>query len=704
METITAKELLECLKDDKKDIINYKGMNFGDIYFTNYEKLSLIVIRYVFFFENDKFSFEKLTNQKNNRKWLNRLLKSFYRVLLEEKEIQAYEYLNKLFSLHYNDIIQNYNEFIKALKLIKLKIKYDLGACLICLLSYLNGNNKYLNVLSDISNKKDIISFREIYDKKREKNLWYVLTDYSIIYKMPILFKYNDNNISSRRFCLDLDELKCFVDICPVNYSFQKFIQTLYECIQDCKDLRINRPMKLKNFIQDIFLMLNICLVNCESWEDSILSAAYNEIYKISFNYTSENFNENYVDLVIHYITKYNLSKEDFFHLLLNGMKEGNFNKTFKNLHLKEEIKCINDEKIIQTLIYKMINIKGKRKNIKDKNRNKIQIEHSFEANINEKKQNAPLIESKFSKGSINKKDNNGERENIPQKEKEEEAENIFQNEKKKEVENLSQKGKETEIENVPQKETANEKKILIKESNNNLELFIKIDNKFQKMENEMSVLKKENFNMKSQISVMEKKIGSLDEDKLNMNDEISVLKDEISVLKDQNSVLKDQNSFLLSENSKKDIKIKDLSEDINDINKSLEKISFRDLTRKILDNMIAFVTIKDKTIFNGYFRRKDKLEVLSQKYKFEGIEYMKEPIKIIIENYYSSNSKSHVPQIVKIIRGKPFGLVGDPAGEIAKRYFKIMINSTDNNVIDFITKKLSIKKEINEIYLNYQH
>ena len=78
----------------------------------------------------------------------------------------------------------------------------------------------------------------------------------------------------------------------------------------------------------------------------------------------------------------------------------------------------------------------------------------------------------------------------------------------------------------------------------------------------------------------------------------------------------------------------------------------------------------------------------------------MKKPIEEITNNYYSSNSKSHVPQIVKIIRGKPFGLVEDPAEEIAKRFFKIMITNKNNDIINFMTEKLSIKDEIKELYL----
>ena len=60
METTTVKDLIESLKDDKEDILDYKGMKFGDFDFSNYESLLSIVMRYVFFFKSE-FLYEKLT-------------------------------------------------------------------------------------------------------------------------------------------------------------------------------------------------------------------------------------------------------------------------------------------------------------------------------------------------------------------------------------------------------------------------------------------------------------------------------------------------------------------------------------------------------------------------------------------------------------------------------------------------------------------
>lgn len=86
---------------------------------------------------------------------------------------------------------------------------------------------------------------------------------------------------------------------------------------------------------------------------------------------------------------------------------------------------------------------------------------------------------------------------------------------------------------------------------------------------------------------------------------ENSYMKDEISMMKEKIEDLNEENSFLLSENSKKGIIIRDLSQEIYEINKTIEIISFRDLSKKKLDNMITFVGKRNKSIFKGYTKRR---------------------------------------------------------------------------------------------------
>ena len=133
---------------------------------------------------------------------------------------------------------------------------------------------------------------------------------------------------------------------------------------------------------------------------------------------------------------------------------------------------------------------------------------------------------------------------------------------------------------------------------------------------------------------------------------------------------------------------------------KSLEIISFRDLTKKILDNMIKYVDKNDKTLLKGLTKRKDKLNEIKQKYKYNGIYFMKKPIEEIIEKYYSSNSKSHEPKIVQIIKAKPYGLALEPEKEISKKFLSVMIDSKSEEAFHFIKNNLGLEKEITDLYL----
>ena len=81
----------------------------------------------------------------------------------------------------------------------------------------------------------------------------------------------------------------------------------------------------------------------------------------------------------------------------------------------------------------------------------------------------------------------------------------------------------------------------------------------------------------------------------------------------------------------------------------------------------------------------------------------MRKPISEIAEKYYNSNILSHVPEIVNIVHGKPFGLLKDPIGDISKRFYQIIIDSKNDNVSKFINEKLNIRKEIDKLYKLYR-
>ena len=220
---------------------------------------------------------------------------------------------------------------------------------------------------------------------------WEDLTYYFLLIKVPIIYK-DINGTDNKKFTYDMKELKCYVELCHINNSIKIFIETIYRCIIDCKDIRENKPKDIQKFIGEIFNILNIYLKNSETWDEAILYSAYDKIYELAFQYTSENFDKNYIDFIIQYIKKYKLGNEDFFNLFFNGLITGNTIKTFIYLKLNEEIIDITDEKIIKELINKMIKKKRKKNKIKEE----IKIEKLSEnsTKINEEKANLTISEN----------------------------------------------------------------------------------------------------------------------------------------------------------------------------------------------------------------------------------------------------------------------------------------------------------------------
>ena len=116
---------------------------------------------------------------------------------------------------------------------------------------------------------------------------------------------------------------------------------------------------------------------------------------------------------------------------------------------------------------------------------------------------------------------------------------------------------------------------------------------------------------------------------------------------------------------------------------------------------MLNYLNKEENSLFKFTIGRKKKLAILQERYEYKNIYYMKKPISEIKDKYYNANKKSHVPNIVNIIRDGPFGLMGDPSEEIALKYYNIIINSKNNDVFDFIKNKLNIIEEIKKLYID---
>ena len=641
----TSKELLSLIKCDKT---GQKLIKFEDFQFNKNENLLKLIMQCVFFYRNNEFEQNNIIYEKKKYAWLNDLLKNFYYLCeADGEDNNIYNYSNGLFSLFYDKIIKDYNAFIFKLKDEKSKIN-DLFTCLLLFFSYLNGNDKFSNIISEIEKNISIIQpLRQSYNNTKKKSLWQIITDYCSITKMFIFYNYEDMNADKKIFDIELSELKCMVEMCQISDIYDIFVHTLYRCIKGCEDLRKDRDEKVRNYIEEIFLLLNICLRNCDNWDDELLFDTLEKIYESAFKYTSNDYNENYIDFVINYVVRFNIPTIDFFHLFLNGLIKENFNETFKKIKL-EELKNINKENEIKELI----NMIYKKDNGIVSSENAFKKFRTIQLSDNSK----IIDEEEANKSQINLEYNS--------------------------IQQFTIKG--NKISNTEMNTTMTEKDSA--KGNNEYESLKKeFDEKFSKLENEM-LLDKTNINkLESEILL----------DKTNINK----LESEILLLKEDKIKLEKEYFDLSEDHRKNKIKLEKNIQSVNTLNKSLEIISFRDLTKKVLDNMINYVSNKDNDIFYGAHKRKEKLDILNNNYKYPGIEYMKKPIKEISDKYYDSNSISHVPKLVDLFRKLPIGLKEKPTEKVAKTFINLMVNSIDENVTNFIKNQLNLYEEIDEVY-----
>ena len=615
----TSKELLSLIKCEKINGLEQKVIKFEDFQFNKNENLLKFVMQCVFFYRNNEFEQNNIISEKKKYAWLNDLLKNFYYLCeADGDDNNIYNYSNGLFSLFYDKIIKDYNPFINKLKDEKSKIN-DLFTCLLLFLSYLNGNDKFSNIISEIEKNISIIQpLRQSYNNTKKKSLWQIITDYCSITKMFIFYNYEDMNTDKKILDIELSELKCMVEMCQISDIYDIFVHTLYRCIKGCEDLRKDRDEKVRNYIEEIFLLLNICLRNCDNWDDELLFDTLEKIYECAFKYTSNDYNENYI-----------------------------FNETFKKIKL-EELKNINKENEIKELI----NMIYKKDNGIVSSENAFKKFRTIQLSDNSK----IIDEEEANKSQINLEYNS--------------------------IQQFTIKG--NKISNTEMNTTMTEKDSA--KGNNEYESLKKeFDEKFSKLENEMLLDKTNIHKLESEILL----------DKTNINK----LESEILLLKEDKIKLEKEYFDLSEDHRKNKIKLEKNIQSVNTLNKSLEIISFRDLTKKVLDNMINYVSNKDNDIFYGVHKRKEKLDILNNNYKYPGIEYMKKPIKEISDKYYDSNSISHVPKLVDLFRKLPIGLKEKPTEKVAKTFINLMVNSIDENVTNFIKNQLNLYEEIDEVY-----
>ena len=696
-----TKEFISLINENINVKKDYSHIKYEDLKLSCKEDILLLIIsKHIFFFGDNKFKYKGIREKTKKNKWIDLFIKAFCTTFKEELESELkYGTFIKYFCEFYDNIKKNYIDFLKELEKIKTKIDFDLFEAAVCFMCYLNKNTKYLNIISDLKKDSEIRRLEIDNDKLTKNYLYYTITDYCILYNIPIIpdEEYDLTDINKDKIISEIKELKCYAEVCPINKTYNNFLLLLCSCLENSQDLRIGQEKNVKDFIELIFIMLNIHLRKPYYWKESHLSSILNDIYKSSFQYCTENFNENYIDCVISYITKYEIGSEDFASIFLKGLNQDEFKKTFVNLQLKENINNINNKETIQYLINKMYkkNKNGKLKNITNNN---FSESKNVGTSISLKKETPEKEIINTNNKEISSKDNRiQEINNKKIEEKTQEKMTINNNNNPcEEVKDI--------IDEINTKENSNNdinKKILQRNNNDFTKEKNEIkDIKESKIETKEIIIKKDDSKEKNVDEDNKKKKIESDKNKdikellFNLKKEMD---DKIQSLQEENQI---KFNILEQENIKKDIEIKQLKENIKNINLDLQRISFRDLSKRVLNGMIDFVNKKDEKLLVGLSKRKDKLNKINECFDFKDIQFMKKPLREICEKYYNSNIRSHVPDIAKIVQQQPIGLKNDPAGIILKKFYQVMIDSKQAEVLNFLSNQLNIREEINNLYL----
>ena len=636
--------LMEVLDSDKrpKDLSIDR---FKCAFMIEKNKILKSIVSYIFF--EDKIKFVLLIKSKmDEHPWLNLLVKEFVKNLsfVVTNFERFYYSCFKLFGIYFENIKNNFGQFFEVVK--NLKIKLNPFNCLVNFLIFCNGLNNYSPFDKEFSEDKKMKKCQDNYKLIMRENLSGILLNYCRLYDFNDFNDFNDDNEDKKDLEKtvqeDLKEFNCFNEICnPGEKYFQKFYKSLYDTIgKNLKDVHLQNSSKVNDFIDDLFQIIIQYFKFEGYWKNGEMLDMYEKISQAAYQYsTSFDFNENYLDFVINYKYKFNLNLQEFVILLVAGLRNEQLPEIFK-LEKFDKLNNIDDKNEMKSCI-KKLQEKKKKENKKNLS---IEITNNYnQQKENLKKPNDPEGEDKKNLNEIDSKNN--QKYNF-----------VFD-----ETKNTQS---HTNINNIEIKEN-NEKKEKNNEEGKDIKNGdIKINN--------------ENIDKKS---IDKKKQTNID-DNNNNNTEIKNLK------KEMNKKIGKLNKKVLG-----------LSTQVIEMSKKLKIISYRDLSKRLLNNMIKYVNNKNSQFLEGTDKKKDKVLKIINEYRFGEYEYMRNPLREINDKYSSSNTISHTPKIIQKYREQPFGLEEEPVENVAKIYYEIMIESKGENVYSFLKEKLNLEEEIKNLY-----
>ena len=631
------------LKSEKLDESTIKFENI----FRDKENLNIVkkIVKEVFF-KKEKFSITEIKENMKKSQCIEKLVLSFGKLLdLVISKIKDLNFCNgvlcNLFSKYYKEIKKEYKPFFDSIFNHQKNNKINVFVCIISLMMYLNKKN-HLLIFSILNNEEEIGIINKKYESIIKYKIFSLIVDYCKLFKIPIYYeslKDNKKEVTKDMVENNFKEVLFYNDIAlKGKYKYYtNFCSNLYLSIIDDNTIK------------------NIKFKNNTNINDYI-----EEIFQIIVSYFKEgNFFEDY---------NIQLMLEDIYRSAFIYASE-NFNNNYLDFVI-----CYFDKYQIDKAKFFNLFLLGLKKNGFSKVFDRLILDEQNLIDVEDEKIMKNLIEKMLKKKS--KKNNN----NIQGSYDEDNINNVI-NKKEKEI------GIEKEIEkdNV---EKGIKKNAEIDNADKEIEKDIEKNN-VDKIEPVKEIKKNEKELLKEKIDLEDDKVNNRDE-------EINDLKKRVKYLEEKISKL-DKEKEQTERNNK--IKINRLDYKVFSLNKKFDMISFRDLTRKVLDNMINYIKKKNNKFFNGLTKRKEKLEQISM-FNFKEIEYMKVPIIEMIEKYYNSNSIANIPIVIQayrneIIRQKSSLIIE----KVIDKYYNIMISSRNNNVFLFLKNELKIDEEIRSLY-----
>jgi len=525
------------------------------------------------------------------------------------------------------------------------------------------GFTAFINLEKDISQeiiklmkKKFIKEIIEKYINEMRKSLFNIL----LYYNKLVLHEYDNkeknydfepdpNDLSYKELKDSLERYMCFNDLFDEG-EIVNFVNCLHKAItDDIKSIYLKQGPEIENINEIIKYIFEEILENFSSksyYKKSNLNNLYDFIAYIIKNLSEASYEENYSKFIIEYCRYHKQGNKNIAISFFSGLNPDNFKETFNNLNVNGNNK--NDYYSNIGFYISQLSPKKKKKKVKkDSTISTKDSNNNHQEKVDNKKEDLNHLNNDNS--SINNNINNGT----------------------------------PSIINLEKNDSIKEKKSF--EVNNSEE--IKNENNEQ--------LKKELEEVKKDMKIMIEKYQNVQEKLKETDEKYKLVKKELKETDEKYKHVKEE----LKEVKKKEIdgKIK-IKSDLFKLKKEMKQISYRDISKSIINNYIEKYgnkLIKE----NNLRKKKDKAKKIVTYLKGKESAYYNK----IVDKYFDSNYKSHISKIFNDFgKNSILGLELEKNNIIDKIFSDycsvILEEKTDNNNTD-IEQFFEIKKIINVLY-----